>query len=79
MKKKFLTLITVVLALVMSLFAFVGCSGAPTKGFDVELMQAFCKANDIELELKTIKPSHAQSRKYSLAELLFCMLRSGNK
>jgi polar amino acid transport system substrate-binding protein len=54
MKKKFLTLITVVLALVMSLFAFVGCSGAPTKGFDVELMQAFCKANDIELELKKI-------------------------
>lgn len=32
---------------------------------------------NIEWELKTIKPSHAQSRKYSLAELLFCMLRSG--
>ena len=32
---------------------------------------------NIEWELKTIKPSHAQSRKYSIAELLFCMLRSG--
>lgn len=32
---------------------------------------------DKEWELKIIKPAHPQNRKYSLAELLFCMLRSG--
>ncbi len=31
----------------------------------------------IEWELVVIKPAHPQNRKYSLAELLFCMLRSG--
>ena len=34
---------------------------------------------DKKWELKIIKPAHPQNRKYSLAELLFCMLRSGNK
>lgn len=34
---------------------------------------------DKEWELKIIKPAHPQNRKYSLAELLFCMLRSGNR
>lgn len=32
---------------------------------------------NIEWELRIIKPAHPQNRKYSLAELLFCMLRSG--
>lgn len=32
---------------------------------------------DIEWELRIIKPAHPQNRKHSLAELLFCMLRSG--
>lgn len=32
---------------------------------------------NIEWKLRIIKPAHPQSRKYSLAELLFCMLRSG--
>ncbi len=32
---------------------------------------------NIEWELKIIKSTHTQNRKYSLAELLFCMLRSG--
>ena len=34
---------------------------------------------NIKWELVIIKPSHPQNRKYSLAELLFCMLRSGQK
>lgn len=34
---------------------------------------------NIEWELVIIKPAHPQNRKYSLAELLFCMLRSGQK
>lgn len=34
---------------------------------------------NIEWELKIIKPAHPLNRKYSLAELLFCMLRSGQR
>lgn len=34
---------------------------------------------NIEWELRIIKPAHPQNRKYSLAELLFCMLRSGQR
>lgn len=32
---------------------------------------------NIEWKLRIIKPAHPQNRKYSLSELLFCMLRSG--
>lgn len=32
---------------------------------------------NIEWKLRIIKPTHPQNRKHSLAELLFCMLRSG--
>lgn len=35
--------------------------------------------SNIEWELTIIKSAHPQSRKYSLAELLFCMLRSGQR
>lgn len=34
---------------------------------------------NIEWELIIINPAHPLNRKYSLAELLFCMLRSGQK
>lgn len=36
-------------------------------------------APNIEWELVIIKPAHPQNRKYSLSELLFCMLRSGQR
>lgn len=56
-------------------------------GVIVPIPKGTCKATefenpteinfDKEWELTVVKPAHPQNRKYSLVELLFCMLRSG--
>ena len=54
MKKKFFTLITVILTLAMSVFAFAGCGGgkpaAPNAGFDIQLAKQVALELDVEVE-----------------------------
>ena len=54
MKKRFLSLITIILAMVMCLFTFVGCSKDDLKGFDIDLAKAVGEELGIDVEFKLI-------------------------
>ena len=54
MKKRFLSLITIVLAMVMCVFGLVGCSKDNLKGFDIDLAKAVGEELGIDVEFKLI-------------------------
>ncbi|MBR2029617.1 MAG: transporter substrate-binding domain-containing protein [Clostridia bacterium] len=54
MKKRFLSLITIILAMVMCVFGLVGCGKDDLKGFDIDLAEAVFDELDIEVEFKLI-------------------------
>jgi len=54
MKKRFLSFITMILAMIVCTFSFVGCSTGPTQGFDYDLALALGEKLDIDIEFELI-------------------------
>ena len=54
MKKRFLSLITIILAMVMCVFGLVGCSKDNLKGFDIDLAKAVGEELGIDIQFELI-------------------------
>lgn len=62
MKNRFLKIAALISAMLIGIFAFVGCGNtAPTKGYDIELAKAFAEEAGIELELVKIEWSFKET------------------